>query len=544
MAETWDYLIVTASNDLQAAAYESQLSLRRRLGLLDDVRHVLIVSDPQGKRIGSGGSTIYCLMRVLSRELAQQGADGRDQEVWEEILSHLRILIVHAGGDSKRLPAYGPCGKIFVPIPVPGPTDAAVPPALFDRLVPTFMALPPMPDGGGQVVVTSGDALIDFDPSQVRFDAKGMTALGCHATPEHASRHGVFCEGEDRQVRLFLQKPSVEVQRDMGAVDPDGQSILDVAVMGFDVATSMALLRMFDATVSEAGQLVWPVVQFQAILANGVDMYREICCAMGSEATVEHHVTASRASGSTWDDVSLAGMCEALSSVPFSIQVLDRCDFLHFGTTRQLITSGHKLMELDGGVSTAGGNLLVNNDIAEPALVSGVDSWVEGSRIGATLELGGENVVVGVDCDRPLALPPKACLDVLQGKTRDGARAWFVRCYGVTDQIKDKASAGATFCNVPVLQWLEMVGATPADAWESPEDEASLTVWDANLFPAVSEPDGFRDWLWMFEPAAATGDQKRAWREAPRYNLAEMAVLTDQDAFHDRRAELWNACSR
>ena len=38
LSEPWDYLIVTASNDAQAAAYERQLALRRELGMLAGVR--------------------------------------------------------------------------------------------------------------------------------------------------------------------------------------------------------------------------------------------------------------------------------------------------------------------------------------------------------------------------------------------------------------------------------------------------------------------------------------------------------------------------
>jgi len=34
MPETWDYLIITAANDRQAAAYDAQIRLRRQLGLI------------------------------------------------------------------------------------------------------------------------------------------------------------------------------------------------------------------------------------------------------------------------------------------------------------------------------------------------------------------------------------------------------------------------------------------------------------------------------------------------------------------------------
>ena len=58
MKADWDYLIVTASNEAQGQAYERCLAERRRLGLLQACREVLVVPDPGGRRIGSGGSTL------------------------------------------------------------------------------------------------------------------------------------------------------------------------------------------------------------------------------------------------------------------------------------------------------------------------------------------------------------------------------------------------------------------------------------------------------------------------------------------------------
>lgn len=179
-ARTWDYLIVTAANALQAAAYQAQIRLRRDLGLLAQVRDFLVVPDPGGRRIGSGGSTIECLVEVLRRE-SPPGVDPNESRNWEAILRRLRILIVHAGGDSRRLPAYSPCGKIFIPLPGGAPPEVGS--TLFDRLVPVFLDLPPGAPDAGQIVVAAGDALIRFDPTGIELCAAGMIALGAPATP-------------------------------------------------------------------------------------------------------------------------------------------------------------------------------------------------------------------------------------------------------------------------------------------------------------------------------------------------------------------------
>src|SRR3954470_1746584 len=127
MPQHWNYLILTAANDQQAAAYNLQIQHRQELGLLPRADSVLVVADEDGKRIGSGGSTLQCLRLVVDRERCRKG----DQEAPpDSILRRLRILIVHAGGDSRRLPAYSACGKIFTPLP--GENDTALGLTLFD----------------------------------------------------------------------------------------------------------------------------------------------------------------------------------------------------------------------------------------------------------------------------------------------------------------------------------------------------------------------------------------------------------------------------
>jgi len=67
--------------------------------------------------------------------------------------------------------------------------------------------------------VTSGDALVRFDASNVRLDRPGMTVLGSNAEPLGPAGHGVYCLGADDSITLYLQKPSVEEQRAAGAID-------------------------------------------------------------------------------------------------------------------------------------------------------------------------------------------------------------------------------------------------------------------------------------------------------------------------------------
>lgn len=536
MPEAWDYLILTASNQRQVATYESQLRLRQEAGHLPRVREWLVVPDRQGKRIGSGGSTLECLLTIVNQEAKRQRLDPAADGAIEAILRGLRILIVHAGGDSRRLPAYGPCGKIF--LPVPGECDGALGLTLFDRIVPRFLELPSGAPEQGQVVVTVGDVLLRFDASAVCLTGNGITALGGYASPEEASHHGVFCAGQDGVIRRYLQKPSAEEQAAAGALSRYGKAILDVGIMSFDARAASALLRAFPVEPGAGRQLAWAEPVLATLLSRGVDLYREICCAMGTETTLEDYARSARSSGSPWSEHQLAALYPSLNAMPFHVQVLPDLSFLHFGSTAQLVTSGIALATEERLIAPGITCLLVNNDVQPGGSVAGVDSWVEGCRLQASLLLSGRNVVAGVDVMDPLALPKGAALDVLCGQSRDREPVWFIRCYGVDDDFKTSIEDGATLFGLPVLERIASAGASPEDVWGRDIPCAERTLWNARIFPAQRDRTGYRRWLWMFDVTQGTPDEKQAFVTADRYSAEEVALLADQKAFHSRRAAI------
>ena len=684
---TWDYLIVTASNERQAEAYRSQLELRRRLGRIPQAKTVLAIADPGGVRVGSGGSTIFCLMRVLERELAGEGLRAAGPRAWRETLDRLRILIIHAGGDSKRLPAYGPCGKIFVPVPAPcglepvagrpgGWKDSGgsapgpirdVPTTIFDRLAPIYLGLRAPASGRGQTVISTGDVLLFFDPRRAEFKRGGITALGCLAPPEISLNHGVFIPDREGTIRRYLQKPSIAAQEESGAIikgrafaaevkrracgsslarglypraskaeiepraEPGvsvnpviaddsvvsdaaagarGRSILDIGVMSFDAETAVRLLKMCgvgpagDGANARGGsgadadarhRLSWSGPTAAAVETKGLDIFREIACALGVDTKFGDYAEAALAAGSPWPDAALRRIYAALAGTEFSLSLLPRCRFLHFGTSRELIRSGNALRRRDRTAAPGDSVVSLNNvfvkgrafaaevdprtkprapagagvrvEAPAPAAVgqgriTGAGSWVEGCRIGARLEVPGGNVVVGLDIAAPLTLPRRAAIDVLKGRDRRGRTVWFVRAYGVDDifnksgalDVRDvcdvcddqvvlddrvvrdnRVDQVGRLAGLPLGEWLKAVGATPGEIWPPDVAPADRQVWNGRFFPAVGRAAGYRTWLWMLEPGKATEAQKRQWRRADRYSFAEMAVLADQEAFHGGR---------
>jgi len=317
----------------------------------------------------------------------------------------------------------------------------------------------------------------------------------------------------------------VPTQTEAGAIGRDGRAVLDIGVMSLDAGAAARLLRAFRTPSARA-----------AIVAQGIDLYREICCALGSQSTLGHYVKTARSSRSLLDEGALASLFAALRPIPLNVQVLPECSFLHFGSTSQLIASGLELVTQDHGAPPSTTILGINNELQDNGIVQGREAWVEGCRLLAPLRLLRRTVVVGVDVLEPLDLPAGACLDVSSGLDRAQRKVCFVRCCGVDDTFKWSLAEGATFCGQPLAKWLSAAGAPETTIWDDDTPAAERTLWNAKMFPAEEEPQAFRRWLWMFDIAGATQEQKARFRAADRYSSAEIALRVDQTAFHARRA--------
>ena len=90
----WDYVILTASNEEQAESYRQQIQYRLDRKLLPDSTRYAVLPDPEGKRVGSGGATFNVL-----RYIAEQEGFASENPFKKK-----RILVIHSGGDSKRVP--------------------------------------------------------------------------------------------------------------------------------------------------------------------------------------------------------------------------------------------------------------------------------------------------------------------------------------------------------------------------------------------------------------------------------------------------------
>ena len=68
--------------------------------------------DPVDSQLGSGGGTAYLLHQAWL-----DFNQGSSSETFSDWLCARQRIVIHGGGESRRLPAYAAASKLFIPIP-------------------------------------------------------------------------------------------------------------------------------------------------------------------------------------------------------------------------------------------------------------------------------------------------------------------------------------------------------------------------------------------------------------------------------------------
>ena len=161
----WTAVILTASSRRQAERYEWEIQRRQEGGKIPSGAQYLVAPDLDDQRIGSGGATLNGLRVLMSETLLKNGAAADLAEWWES----QRVLMIHAGGDSRRLPQYSLSGKLFSAVPVATPWGETS--TVFDEMMALSTAwverLPSRPGGG-----------LGRRDSDVRRGGSGLDAAG------------------------------------------------------------------------------------------------------------------------------------------------------------------------------------------------------------------------------------------------------------------------------------------------------------------------------------------------------------------------------
>ena len=164
-------------------------------------------ADPAGCKPGSGGGTASLLVSAWERSGAGQS--------FPEWLRASRKMVVHGGGESRRLPAYSVIGKPLIPIPrLPGETSCRADRTLLDLQSRTYEGLLRRAPGA-RLFVGSGDVLFRFAGTSFPVPEADIVIFGGALEPEEACRVGVLLvdRRDTSELHHCLQKPSPDELR-------------------------------------------------------------------------------------------------------------------------------------------------------------------------------------------------------------------------------------------------------------------------------------------------------------------------------------------
>ncbi len=524
----WDYVVLTAANEHQAAGYRHELALRSSgagtMGaFFPSSQQTIVVPDPPGFRAGSGGATFGVL-----RAIAQHQKAIGDRKPFEA----LRILLIHSGGASQRLPLYSPLGKIFTPLPLVRPDGQLM--TLFDHLYLMMAALPARLGPG--MLVAAGDVFLLFDAGKMATPPSGVTALSMRTAAEMGEHHGVFrvADSERKNAKRktqntkpdagafplvvgTMQKASVEQMRSAGVTDAQDRVLIDSGLVFFDSAATTALNHL-------AGRYS-PAWHLKT--RNQIDLYSDIVpAALGKFG--QPVLTGDRILRKLQED--LRG---ALKDSPLHVYELEEAHFQHLGTTQQfrdamtgvdrspacslfqrnvrfasesVVPASARVYQtvITTDRVKMGPGVILENCLIEGAVRIGEGSVLSNLAIG---ENGKELVVPAETLIYGVPIPPP----------QEEKSATVTVVMGVHDDPK----TDRTFCNIDLRHWLTLAGLSADDVWEA--GDAKRVLWTARLFTAGSVGGT----MWMVTPASLTAGERNAWKKSRRYSMAEILELAD-----------------
>ena len=460
-------------------------------------------SDPVGRKLGSGGGTTWLLEACYAEHCG-----GRTFDEW---LAADRRLLLHAGGQSRRLPAYAPSGKVLTPVPVfRWERGQRLSQDLLSLQVPLYERIMGIAPAGMHTMVVSGDVYIrSTQPLQPIPDAD-VVCYGLWLGPEIAKDHGVFVSKSDTPsvLECMMQKPSV---KKLGTLLKDHFYLTDIGVW----LLSDKAVKLLMARSRHNGGL------------QNYDLYSEFGCALGTDPSVK-------------DD--------ELNSLRVAVLPLPGGEFYHFGTSHEIISSSLAIQNLVNdqreimhhSLKPHPAMFVQNAVVQAPITEYNLNLWIENSHVGKSWSLAHENIITGVpDNDWGITLSPGQCVDIVP----IGGSGFAVRPYGYGDKFRGNLNDESTeFISRPFKEWACERG-IDIDGIEGNADLQS-----ARIFPVCGTVEDAGTALrWMLsEPSLAEG--KRIWTESRRMSADELSANADLARLVKQRERLralnWSALAK
>ncbi len=465
-----------------------------------------VASDPENSGLGSGGGTAYLLNRCW-----QEQASSESFQSWIE--GKMRILI-HAGGKSRRLPAYASTGKILTPIPAfRWKKGQTIDQKLLDIQVPFYEKILKHAPKKLNTLVASGDILIlnedDFGP----IPEVDILVFGTWTEAAQASRHGVFfCHrNKPDELAFILQKPSVNMI----------QELIESYYFLMDVGVWLLSPKAVSSLMTACG---WDPVK-QKFSGKGnvpsrYDLYGEFSRFLGNQP---------QKTGVRSNDLTTA------------VVPLKSGSFYHYGTSRELIESTYRIQnkvtdqrEIWHKRIKPHPNIFVMNSVHKGSLDSRHHNiWIENSVIPSSWTFSYSHIFTGIyDNQWKLNVSPGVCLDMVPVDNDQ----WCIRPYGLEDTFQGEAGElSVSWLNEPVVKWFDhrQIGFEEAgiDAWTD--------IYEAPLFPVVNLEESTGGFIqWMLNAPDSENNWKQKWILSRRLSAAQIQIETNLKRLYSRRKEL------
>ena len=460
-------------------------------------------SDPVGSKLGSGGGTAW-LLDACRREWAP------DMNLHEWLGREKRILL-HAGGQSRRLPGYAPSGKVLTPVPVfRWARGQRLSQNLLSLQLPLYERIMEKAPESLHTLIASGDVYIRASKPLQNIPDADVVCYGLWVDPNLAKNHGVFVSSRRNPDKLdfMLQKPSVE---ELGNLMKTHLFLMDIGIwLLSDRAVELLVNRSH-----KDGQLSF------------YDMYSEFGLALGENPRI---------------------VDGELNQLSVAILPLPGGEFYHYGTSRELISSTLNIQNLvidqrqimHHKVKPHPAMFVQNADINYRLTSENSEIWIENSCVSKGWTLRQQTIVTGVPTNYwALDVPAGVCIDVVPMDET----AYVARPYGFHDAFKgDLSDASTLYQGKPFAEWLSERGLSLQDVAPTHDLQA------ARIFPVTDSLDELGVMMrWMIsEPSLKEG--REAWLQNRKMSADEISAyanlrrLTAQrDAF---RVSNWGVLSK
>lgn len=491
----WDYVIITASNEQQAEGFNKQIESRRLF--LPDTTQYVVIPDRNGKRVGSGGATLEVIKYLKERE---------------GIFEQLRVLVIHSGGDSKRVPQYSALGKLFSPVPHTLPDGRLS--TLFDEFMISMSSVPSRIREG--MVLLSGDVLLLFNPLQIDFNNRGATAISFKESVSTGKNHGVYLNGENGYVKCCLQKKSEEELRTMGAVNEQDCVDIDTGALVFSsemlesLYSLVATDELYNAHVNEVTRL---------------SLYADFLYPLATDASLEQFYL-EKPEGTFCPELTAARekVWNTLNPYRMKLLRLAPAKFIHFGTGKEILDLMNGGVEQYEGLgwsrvvgSSISGNAAGYNSVLSSRADIGSNVYLEASYVHDDAQVGNNVILSYIDVYDE-TIPDNVILHGL----KQASGNFVVRFFGTEDNPKENKLFGLDLDDIEKRLGFSL--------WK----DNNHSLWTADIYPESDNiKEALRASLLLYDIVTGKCECDEEWKSLPKRSLASGFNAADPDAIID-----------